>query len=332
MYVQYNRQQYSRQAPFTLSSRPADAQSNCRIGGITDRLYASQLKIPAMNQQQRLLNLTKSGPIEGTVLNTGGTTSETADVKKQSGHLSQPVTLQLDVTSDDQSIAPSSVPNNDQKNNKQLISNNDPADNTNGRTADTTQLDVQQTSDENIDLDHNGDLQGDVIINSDATCELRDNLLQNQTLNPGNNVPPRTTKVMSANAIKNLTYVKNDWKLPPKHARKMEKLLNKNTVPGTAVSTKVKGATAPPDKLFISRVHGETTETDIAEYILDLGVHIIDLELTSHYEARNKTFKLTVNKNDFYKLLDALLWPDSVKVVRYRKPKNNHEYNNRQHI
>ena len=327
MYVQDNRQQYSRQAPFTLptSSRPADAQSNCRIGGITDRSYANQLKIPAMNQQQRLLNLTKTGPNGGTVLTTGGATSVTADLKKQSGPPSEPVTLLSDVTSDDQSIAPRSVPNDDQNGNKQLISNNDPADNTNRETADTALLDVQQTSNENIDLNHNGDT-------TKTTCELRDNLLQKQTLNPENSVPPKTNNEKSALAINNPTYVENEWKLPPKHARKMERFLNKNSVHGTAVSTKVKGATAPPDELFISRVDGDTTEADMAEYILELGVHIIDLELTSHHEARNKSFKLTVNKNDFYKLLDASLWPDGVKVGRYRKPKNNREYSNRQYI
>ena len=69
----------------------------------------------------------------------------------------------------------------------------------------------------------------------------------------------------------------------------------------------------------------------MAKYILDLGVHIIDLELTSHYEARIKSFKFTVNENDFYKLLDASLWQDGVKVRRYRKPKNNREYSNRQY-
>ena len=88
----------------------------------------------------------------------------------------------------------------------------------------------------------------------------------------------------------------SDWKIPPKYARKMDRFLNRNSVHGTAATTKVKGATAPPDELFISRVHGDTTEADMAEYILDLEVHIIDLELTSHYEARNRSFKLTVNK------------------------------------
>ena len=82
---------------------------------------------------------------------------------------------------------------------------------------------------------------------------------------------------------------------------------------------------------FISRVDGDTTEADMAEYILELGVHIIDLELTSHIEARNKSFKLTVTKPDFYKLLDASLWPDGVKVGRYRKPRNIREYRNTQY-
>ena len=95
--------------------------------------------------------------------------------------------------------------------------------------------------------------------------------------------------------------------LPPKHVRKLDRFLNKNSVHGTAFSTKVKGATAPPDELFISSVDGDTTEADMAEYILDLEVHIIDLELTSHIEAKNTSVKLTVNKTDFYKHLDASL-------------------------
>ena len=104
----------------------------------------------------------------------------------------------------------------------------------------------------------------------------------------------------------NIWNVYNDWKLPQKHGRKLDRFLNINSLHGTAISTKVKGATAPPDELFIFRVDGDTTEADMAEYILNFGVHIIiDLELTSHYEARNKSFKLTENKNDFYKLIAA---------------------------
>ena len=67
----------------------------------------------------------------------------------------------------------------------------------------------------------------------------------------------------------------------------------------------------------------------MAEYILDLDVHIINLELTSHCEARIKSLKFTVNENDFYKLLDASIWPAGVIVGRSRKPRNNREYTNR---
>ena len=137
------------------------------------------------------------------------------------------------------------------------------------------------------------------------------------------------TSDASLHSNRHTTYNGNDCKLPLKHARKMDRFLNKNSLHGTAISTKVKGATAPLYELSISRVDGDTTEADMAEYILDLGVHIIDLELTSHYEARNKSYKLTVNTNYFYKLLDASLWPDGVKVGRYRKPRNNREYSNR---
>ena len=60
------------------------------------------------------------------------------------------------------------------------------------------------------------------------------------------------------------------WTLPPKHARKLDRFLNKNSVHGTAISTKVKGATAPPDELFISRVDDDTTEADMAEYMCSI--------------------------------------------------------------
>ena len=96
-----NSHHYARHARFTVppSSRSAIAQWNCRIGGITDSSYANQLKIPAKTQQQRLLNVTKSGvnvenvPIIGM--------SEIANVQQQPGPLPQAAVLQQNVTQND---------------------------------------------------------------------------------------------------------------------------------------------------------------------------------------------------------------------------------------
>ena len=142
--------------------------------------------------------------------------------------------------------------------------------------------------------------------NRDKSSDIRyhESVQNPATSNPGNGLPSSDT-----------------WQIPKMHAKKLDRFLLKNQVHGTARSTKVKGATAPPNILFISRLDGETTEADIAGYILDLGVHIVDLEQVSHYDARNKSFKLTVNKKDYYSLLNDSLWPDGVRVGKFRNPK-----------
>ena len=197
---------------------------------------------------------------------------------------------------------------------------------------------MQQTINENNNSKDDGGAQEDARKNSgtqNTTDVAKDRYLQSETGGVRMNETPKTINDVLLHSNRHTTYNANGWKLPQKlpqkHARKMDRFRNKNSLHVTAISTKVKSATAPPDEIFISRVDGDTTEADMAEYILDLGVHIIDLELTLHYEARNKSFKLTVNKNDFYKLLDASLWPDGVKVGRYRKPRNNREYGNRRY-
>ena len=63
--------------------------------------------------------------------------------------------------------------------------------------------------------------------------------------------------LLSLQSNRHTTYNGNDWKLPQKHARKMDRFLNKNSLHGTAISTKVNCVTAPPDELFISRVDGD---------------------------------------------------------------------------
>ena len=331
-----NSHHYARQARFTVppSSRSAIAQSNCRIGGITDSSYANQLKIPAKTQQQRLLNVTKTGVNVGNVPIIGSAMSEIANVQQQHGPLPQAAVLQQNMTQNDQKVSTSSVSIDEQIVDKQHNNKSNSADIDHKETVDTEPPEVQQTINDNNNSKDDGGAQEDAHKNSgtqNTTDGARDMHLQSETVGVRINGTPETTDDVSLHSNRHTTYNGNDWKLPQKHARKMERFLNKNSLHGTAISTKVKGATAPPDELFISRVDGDTTEADMAEYILDLGVHIIDLELTSHYEARNKSFKLTVNKNDFYKLLDASLWPDGVKVGRYRKPRNNREYSNRQY-
>ena len=346
------KQRWSRQAPFTIPPpiSASTSQSNYRLGGITDMSYAGQLKIPRMQptninsspRMQRPPQVNKSVPnVVSTESHASGATNDPASVIKEVQHPIPP--QQPDISQ-----------GNTMNNNQQVETADITEDAAVSATADATETDsVQQT---NLDMHGTGDTQQDAHRNNDkqnndngasgipnsvpnkgddqnAVLHVRGVDQQQHSVNVDRmtNGTQGSISHMPTNYTSGATDDAKGWTLPPKHARKLDRFLNKNSVHGTAISTKVKGATAPPDELFISRVDGDTTEADMAEYILELGVHIIDLELTSHIEARNKSFKLTVNKPDFYKLLDASLWPDGVKVGRYRKPRNIREYRNTQY-
>ena len=91
MFAHENSHHYSRQARFTVppSSGLAIAQSNCRIVSITDSSYANQLKITAITQQQRLLNVTTASVNVGNVPIIGSAMSEIANVQQRLGPLPQ---------------------------------------------------------------------------------------------------------------------------------------------------------------------------------------------------------------------------------------------------
>ena len=92
-------------------------------------------------------------------------------------------------------------------------------------------------------------------------------------------------------------------------------------VHGTAVSMNVKGASKPNRQLFISRVGRDTADDDMRHWIENLDVNIIDFERLSHDDARNKSYLLTVSKNEYFRLFDPRFWPANIVVTPYVPPK-----------
>ena len=317
----------------------ATGQSNCRIDGITKTSYAANFKIPpppprtdngvrhwinaerhrvsnpglqeqqgetppAMVQQEQQLGI--SNTQSSTAIAAAG--NPVADVQSRDNNN---IPLMKDIETAGQQNHDSSAKEQDEPDSENSsdtqqggVINPELQDNNNHVVSTDTDGHMQPPGNNKITLNNT-----DAVIienNRDKSSDIRyhESVQNPATSNPGNGLPSSDT-----------------WQIPKMHAKKLDRFLLKNQVHGTARSTKVTGATAPPNILFISRLDGETTEADIAEYILDLGVHIVDLEQVSHYDARNKSFKLTVNKKNYYSLLNDSLWPDGVRVGKFRNPK-----------
>ena len=315
----------------------ATGQSNCRIDGISNTSYAANFKMPPLPPRpqsgvRQWMNAERQRvPNTGLQKQNGDIPSSTFQHKQQSGTAhskgSTNPAAAGDPVADDESRDNSNIPQAgvtetavEQNHDSRAIEQDQlDSDNLGGiQQGGAINPEVQQNNNQVMYVDTDGHIQpsGDNIITQNET----DTVIKDNNRDNGSDIREHGCVQNPSNTGNGLRS-SDTWQIPKMHARKMDKFLLKNQVHGTAVSTKVKGATAPPNILFISRLDGETTEADIAEYILDLGVHIVDLEQVSHYDARNKSFKLTVNKKDYYSLLNDSLWPDGVRVGKFRNPK-----------
>lgn len=82
----------------------------------------------------------------------------------------------------------------------------------------------------------------------------------------------------------------------------------------------IKGAPEPNRDLFISRLVKETKDSDLERYVRDSGFTVNDLECISHPDAKMKSFRMSVPKSEFPKLLSDSLWPSGVRVRKYIPP------------
>ena len=81
-------------------------------------------------------------------------------------------------------------------------------------------------------------------------------------------------------------------------------LTRSRRVHGTANSSKVTGTSDPTGYLWISRVHKDTEDDDMLEWVANIKVNIIKFVRTLHDNAKSKLFKLTVPFGQFHRLLN----------------------------
>ena len=118
----------------------------------------------------------------------------------------------------------------------------------------------------------------------------------------------------------------NDLKRPRHEIQKerrqerfRRKIITGNSKPG---NSGFRGAPDPSRALFIYRVHPDTRNDDIREWVEREGGEIGELECISNNNAVYKSFKLTtaISKMDTL-LSDKFPWPHGVHVRRYVTPR-----------
>jgi hypothetical protein len=78
-------------------------------------------------------------------------------------------------------------------------------------------------------------------------------------------------------------------------------------------------------QLFIYRVEKNVSFNDMKNFLKN-HVHVEDLQIVSHEDARFKSFRLTVRQADVDKLFDEYFWPQNVGCKYFRRFVRNDAY------
>ena len=87
---------------------------------------------------------------------------------------------------------------------------------------------------------------------------------------------------------------------------------------GNANSCDISGAPTPSRDFFVSRVDKSVTIEKITAYIRKKGVQFRNLVKTSHTEAANASFKLTIDFKDVDTVYQETFWPKGVWVRKWQ--------------
>ena len=116
---------------------------------------------------------------------------------------------------------------------------------------------------------------------------------------------------------------------PVFHPRGTRKQRNRRRgIAGCGESAEATTFHAADRDIFIYRVSSETTVDDIKQYLNKLkekrqmNITVKDLKCVSHPDCVVKSFRLTVPCKEFESLMKGDVWPPSVRVRRFIRPKS----------
>ena len=293
------------QATYDVTHKPGQSASSCKIGGITDSrngqfrmpppisnvTHLSMRQIPSGADRQHgatVPAIPADAPASGSHSTVPASGSESTVMAENSGSQtcdSQPNAL----TASESAVLPGDAKSNP---------NDDAHREGEGASGDSQQLQHRT---------HNGGARPKQLNDSSNDSLRRTSSQQSLESTGNNNNNSDTWQNVDRNRRRNI-----------EHPR----LTRNRRVHGTANSSKVTGTSDPHGYLWISRVHQDTEDDDMLEWVTNMNVNIIEFVRTSHDNAMSKSFKLTVPFRQFHRLLNPEIWPTNVEVGRFRFPRD----------
>lgn len=74
-------------------------------------------------------------------------------------------------------------------------------------------------------------------------------------------------------------------------------------------------------EIFVFRLDKDTDPGDVQEHVESSNVQVVDINKTSHEDAKFCSFKLTINFSDLSNVLSENFWPENVACRRFFKPR-----------
>ena len=69
---------------------------------------------------------------------------------------------------------------------------------------------------------------------------------------------------------------------------------------------------------IVYKVHKNANENELKDFIISKGFTVVQFVCVSHDEAKYKSFKLSVPKDEFSRLLDGGMWPENILVRKFK--------------
>lgn len=87
---------------------------------------------------------------------------------------------------------------------------------------------------------------------------------------------------------------------------------------GRASDCPIKGAPEPLRYIFLSRIVGDTDESNLKSYLKQKNIVVKVIEQMSHPESKFKAFKIAVPRSNYHAMFSVDLWGDGVNVNKFR--------------
>ena len=101
--------------------------------------------------------------------------------------------------------------------------------------------------------------------------------------------------------------------------------MKRKVISGKSTNVNIRGAPPPVWDYFVYRIEKNVTIQSMQDHLKNNSINFTDLDQVSHPDSKFLSFKLSVPAKEGNKVMNETLWPEGIRVRRFRKPKSNIE-------